>query len=459
MESPTRAAAHLSPAAERFLVYVTGEPERTRRLDHLGGDYPGWLHDLYRGCPLQSWPTFVGAETLAEIRGATVGLTRLVKSIPERLLGGDRRRIAAHYGLPNEALVTLLLGSPNGLDGALVRNDFIDTPAGFKCLEVNAGSVGGWWFGYLEERFRSHPVIARFFAAEPVRPCYRDSLAEMLRHVIAHNLGKSTAAGGTLNVAIVIEQTQLGGEDARISRIYRELLAASGSGLSGSVVLCRYDALGVRENRIWYQQDGRPIQAILEMSKEKPPDGIFRSFKLGRVSLYNGPVNALLNDKRNLALLSEHADSPLLTAAERDLVRRYLPWTRTVSPGPVTYRGVTRPLPELLLAQREDFVLKPAVGFQGRGVALGRLTRPDTWAGLVREAVAKGGWLAQERLDSRAYLYQDGEQGYAEHDVVWGLFCFGDSYGGGFLRMMPRGTGDGVINSARGASEGILFEV
>ena len=32
-------------------------------------------------------------------------------------------------------------------------------------------------------------------------------------------------------------------------------------------------------------------------------------------------------------------------------------------------------------------------------------------------------------------------------------------YGGGFLRMMPRGAGDGVINSARGASESLVFEV
>jgi hypothetical protein len=456
MELPTQAAAHLSPAAERFLAYVAEQPERMRRLDHLGGDHPGWLDEFYRKAQLQSWPTLVGPSKVAEMTAATVELTRLVKIIPRLIFGNDPRRIAAYYGFAHEALFKLLLDPPDGLDGALVRNDFIDSEAGLKCLEVNAGRIGGWLFGYLEERFRTHPVIARFLAEEGLNPRYRDALAELLRHVIAHNRGKPLTAAGTLNVAIVIDRAGLASEDARISRLYRELLPDSG--LSGSVVLCPYADLAVRENRIWYR-DGRPVQAILEMTRENPPDGVFRSFKLGRVSLYNGPINVLLNDKRNLALLSENADSTVFSAAQREILHRHLPWTRTVGPGPATYRGDTRPLPELLVAHREHLVLKPAVGYQGGGVAIGSRTPPETWARLVREAVAQGRWLVQERVSSRPYVYQCGEQGFAVHDVVWGLFCFGESYGGGFLRMLPSDAGDGIINSARGASEGILFEV
>jgi hypothetical protein len=92
-------------------------------------------------------------------------------------------------------------------------------------------------------------------------------------------------------------------------------------------------------------------------------------------------------------------------------------------------------------------------------VTFGRRTEPDAWAQLVAEAARKGGWLVQERADSRPYLYQLGDEGYGLHNLVWGTFCFGDSFGGGFLRMIPQGVGDGVINSARGATEGVLFEV
>jgi len=458
MEPVNQAAAHLSPAAQKFLEYVTSDPERTRRLDHLGDNCPKWLYTFYQHCQFQSWPTFVGAEKLAELRRATVGLTRLIESIPARIFGNDPGQIAAHYHIP-EYVVRLLLEPPTGLDSALARADLFDTADGFKCLEVNAGRIGGWLFGYLEEHVRAHPMIARFLAEERIEPHHRDALEAMLRHVLTHNLGKRTAASGALNIAIVVDEANLARDDARLSRIYRELLAASGSGLTGSVVLCPYSVLTVSQNQVWYQDDQRPIHAIVEMSAENPPPGVFRCFKAGRVSLYNGPANPLINTKGNLAVLSEHADSAVFTAEERDILRRHLPWTRFLSPGVATYRGATGPLPELLLAHREELVLKPVLGYQGQGVSLGRLTPPDTWAKLVRDAVAQGGWLAQERVDSRPYLYQCGERGYGVHDVVWGAFCFSESYGGGFLRMMLHGTGDGVINSARGASEGILFEV
>ena len=444
-------AAHLSPTAQRFLEYVMKDPERTRRLDHLAAGESV--------APLQSWPTFVAGEKLAEIRRATVELTRLVRSVPERIFSNDPRRIASYYGFPNEALIAILLEPPSGLDAVPVRNDYIETEDGFKCLEVNARQIGGWQLRFFEQRVRTHPVIARFLAEEGGCPYHRDPVETMLESIIAHDLGKPITAGGVLNIAIAMSARVAADLEAQVRRVYRHALDASGMGLTGEVVICRYADLSMRQNQIWYL-DRRPIHALVLMNAETPPpEAVFRSFKAGRLSLYNGPINMLLNDKRVLALLSEHAESAVFTAEERDVLRRYLPWTRVIGPGEATYHGATAPLPDLLLAHREELVLKPSRGFQGDGVTCGHLTPPDTWARLVAEAVAQGGWLAQERVGSRPYVYQCGDRGYGIHDVVWGTFCFGEIYGGGFLRMMPRGTGDGVINSARGATEGVLFEV
>ncbi|HSS48137.1 MAG TPA: hypothetical protein VLX28_04255 [Thermoanaerobaculia bacterium] len=451
MEPVSQTATHLSTTAQRFLEYITSDPELARPLHHLApGDY---------FAPLQSWPTFVDGKKLAEIRRATVELTRLVKSIPERIFGNDPAKIAAYFGFRNEAMIALLLDPPTGLDGVLIRNDYIDTPDGLKCLEVNAGAIGGWQHRYFEQRVLAHPVIARFVAAEGITPYYRDSLAMMMQLVIDQNLGKPTAASGVLNLAITMsDRNPPPGEDARLSRMYRGMLAASGTGLTGEVVLCSCTELSWRQNQIWHRNQ-RPIQALVQISDEALPEAAFRTFKAGRLSLYNGPITTVFNDKRILALLSERVDSPEFTADERDVLRRHVPWTRAAGPGTATYRGETRALPELLIAHREELVLKPSLGFQGRGVTFGRLTAPDEWARLVAKAVAQGGWLVQERADSRPYVYQRGEQGYGTYDVAWGTFCFGESYGGGFLRMVPQGMGDGVINSARGASEGVLFEV
>jgi hypothetical protein len=57
-------------------------------------------------------------------------------------------------------------------------------------------------------------------------------------------------------------------------------------------------------------------------------------------------------------------------------------------------------------------------------------------------------------------VYQFGEEGYIKHEVVWGLFVFGQEYAGGFLRIIPKTENiKGIINTARGAYETVFFEV
>src|SRR6185295_10243089 len=106
------------------------------------------------------------------------------------------------------------------------------------------------------------------------------------------------------------------------------------------------------------------------------------------------------------------------------------------------------------------FVLKKARSAEGTDVVVGRFASEDRWRAALDHAFADGSWIVQEYAEPRPYLYQDGESGCAIHSAVWGAFCFGNSYGGGWLRLAPRQTtGDGVINRARGAVEGILYEV
>ena len=141
------------------------------------------------------------------------------------------------------------------------------------------------------------------------------------------------------------------------------------------------------------------------------------------------------------------------------MIHDFVPWTRELREGELDFRGHRAPVREILAEQRRDLVLKPERGSQGEGVVVGRFTAAETWRQHCATALEKGDYVVQEYLESRPYLGQKGETGYGAHDAVWGLFCFAERYGGGFLRFLPRHCGDGVINSARGAVEGILFEV
>jgi uncharacterized circularly permuted ATP-grasp superfamily protein len=185
----------------------------------------------------------------------------------------------------------------------------------------------------------------------------------------------------------------------------------------------------------------------------------FRCFKSGGVRLYNGLSSAVLSDKRNLALLSEAETSPVWSAEERELIRKYVPWTRAVCPRYTSWRGQRVFLPDFLTTNRRFLVLKPARGTAGgTDVRVGRFTSEAEWTAAVRRALAERWWIAQEEAESLPFLYQYGEEGAAPHDVIWNLFVFGRHYGGCGVRVLPKG-GDGVVNAGRGATTGLVFEI
>jgi len=447
----------LSAEAALFLDYVQRDPERARPIAKA------FLPEkvVQYKYPFQAWPTFVGGGKLAAIKRATIVTTALVKSVPERIFGNDPKRIAEYYRL-SELMASLLLEPPNGIAGAIARCDFFDSAAGFKCLEVNLdANLGGWQTCFWGDSYCKTPVVARFLAEHRITPLTRDPLRCLLLHVVQDSLGRSISLGGELNVALVVtlEETgqQLGGFEDELRTLYSEVVRQHGRGLAGTLVLTSYESLSARGELIYH---GRlPIHAVIEATTVVTPREVYRCFKSGRISLYNSPVSVILADKRNLALLSSHEESDAFDAAERALIREHIPWSRETVDEKVTYRGERVCLTDLLIARREDFVVKRCDGFRGEDVYVGRYTAPESWRQQVHRAAATRGWLAQEFVDSKLYLYQRGDSGYARHRVVWGLFCFGSSYGGGFLRMVPAGGGDGIINSARGATEGLIFEV
>jgi hypothetical protein len=229
--------------------------------------------------------------------------------------------------------------------------------------------------------------------------------------------------------------------------------------LNGTVLCGSFpDSFEIRREKL-YLKNGRRVHAIYEFGTGWVPLDAYSLCKSGQLQVYNGPLQRFGGDKRCLSLLSEYAASGRFDERERQVIERYVPWGRDLIAGPVEYQGVRHDLVGLLRRERERFVLKKGWSWEGRDVVVGRFIPQGEWERWIDQTLAAGGWLAQEYVESLPYLYQHGEQGAEIHSVVWGTFCLGGRYGGGFLRMMPNGQGDGVINSARGATEGYIFEV
>jgi hypothetical protein len=461
--SPELVATHkdLSGTALRFLLHMLEHPQRARELLEHRIELPAFASNY--PFPLQPWPTFVDAAKLAEIRRATLGVNRLVRGIPERIFDNDPGRVADFFGIGSPVIATLLVESPNGLDDALTRCDFVDSPAGLKCMEINTSAfLGGWQIHYWAEMCKTNPVILSFLREQGTVPYFRDPLQAALLWIVEDSMRRGLAEAGVLNICLAVSAKRpVNAQDIDpnyFNEIYSGALIESDCGLTGRMIFCNYPDQVETRGGLLYYGDSR-LHAVIEYVDQWTPQSVFRCFKSGTVTLYNSPLARMLSDKRCLALLSGLEDSDYFDAAERAMIHEYIPWSREVIKGRASYQGESVDLVSLLLSRREEFVLKHSRGAGGQAVHLGRHTQKDEWNRLVLDAVTTGGWLAQEYCRPLPYLYEHAGQGPRLHNLVWGFFAFGDSYGGAFLRMMPQDRGDGVINSARGASEGLVFEV
>jgi len=452
-EEVRRAHASCGSESAAFLGFVARNLECLERAPFRVLDQKtAFIH-----YPLDSWPLFVGPAALGQMERASVGLSRLVQLVPRRIFDADERRLAEFYRLSErEALLaTGLLQSGGDEMGLLSRGDFIFSAAGFQCLEFNfVSNLGGWQSVRWADAYLGMPLIARFLEEERIAASCRNTLRTLFVHVVERTLRRG---GREVNLAFLLDKNDPG---SALLREYagKELHAVleEMDRTPGQLVVATYDDLVERGGRLWC--DGTRIDVVVEGRAGGISSAVFRCLMTGSIQVFNGPLAGILTTKRNLAALSEHQDSPRFSEEERTLIRQHVPWTRTVDRRSTLYAGETLPLPDLLLRERERFVLKEENSAGGKDVHLGRLTDPESWRSLVEKALTGGTWIVQEYVESLPFVNQRGERGSAIHDVVWGLFAFGDRYGGCFLRTLPRDAA-GIVNAAQGARGCVAFEV
>lgn len=112
--------------------------------------------------------------------------------------------------------------------------------------------------------------------------------------------------------------------------------------------------------------------------------------RAGTVKFFPRTESVLLSSKSVLAWLHEDCDADRLAAADRELVRRYVP--RTISLG----LGETPAAP----GPRDRLVVKPAMGRSGKGVLFGSVTSDEEWLAAAVDAAEEAPVVLQERVES-----------------------------------------------------------
>ena len=344
------------------------------------------------------------------------------------------------------------------------RGDFLWTERGLQCLELNMASLlGGWECAAWAEDHLEVPFFRRFLDEADLTLRVRGTLEAMLTRVFEDSAPLATPGGEIVAVALIDPEAVLVAADhpfcSELARLWSEIPAARGWRGPAHFEALPADRLEAREGRLFWQ--GRRIHAVIELLHGLTPPQVLRPWLAQGLRLYNGPLTQLLGDKRCLALLSEQASIPdddsVLEAGEQELVRRLVPWTRRVVPGPVDFEGETLSCADLLRLGKDRLVLKHSRSLSGNDVYVGTDTPEALWREACAGALRSGSWVMQELLASLPFPFQDEERGIVPATVIWGLFGFGGSYGGCFTRAVPQG-GKRVVNASKGARDGVCFE-
>ncbi len=455
-------AAHLelSAADWEFRQLALQNPDYQRRANFPLFAQPSDLF-IYR---LQPWPTFVGGSKLQEMKTISVAVSLLIRSILDRVFANDPAAISKYYGLANPAVVGLLLNPMHGFEAAISRGDFVLTAAGFKCIEFNmVPNLGGWETAFLAEMHLKTTLTSQFIQKQQLTVRYSSTLDIMFKHILQDLLSVASDANRPQNLVIAFEGDISPEALSRFGSVfaasYRKACEEVGAASKSLLLPCYPSQLAV-DNDGTLSLGRQPIHGLVILYKAtaQMPATILRSFLAGKVKLYNSPVCSLLGDKRNLAILSLLASTGMVSAAERQLIEKVIPWTRTSDVPPALQQAAAAISAAELVARREDLVLKTSQSFGGQDVYIGRFTPPQEWQAIVQRALGSPQWVIQEYLQSVPLLYQNGEAGCSPHNVIWGPFVFGKTYGGTILRMQPQADKT-PVNLSLTATEGMIFEV
>lgn len=455
----------------QFLEYVRDSPNALR--GEAFGSVIAGSPTTYR---LQAWPFFIGRTHYQHLDTLAVAVDRLARDVLRRVFSSDPEQIAKFFRSNNEAvklagervfpltfseeLITLLLEEPNDLASAPSRGDYVDTREGLKCVEFNVGGlVGGLQAETFSHLHLGHPIVGEFLRKHQCTVSPQDCLGELFRHVIKSTRHRGVWNGGPFGLAILSADSSTTATRLHSAEKYEQILRREVSDAGGDgahVFVCDTQQLRASQAGLWV--NNLRVHAVIDQHEHGSDLRLlFRSYKRGVVELFSSPLFQLLSDKRILALLSERGESNDYTMAERAVIQGHIPWTRCLRNGVTMFRGRKCRIPEDLLTNRELFVLKKATSFGGSHVRFGKLLTAPAWSTALDRGLREWDWVVQECVESEPYWFQKGTFGAEPHDVVWGLYVFGERFGGTFLRLKPKSRGDGIVNYGQGAEVGIVL--
>ena len=357
-----------------------------------------WLREAFRregilfdGAPMPAFlrPHFVGRADWDPLCAQGTRLLDIAARVARRVFDGDVGRLCAFLGTPAAEARWVAL-DPGEPDVVLSRLDAFLTGDGPRFIEVNSDAPAG--FGYsdrMAQVYRELPVFREFARRHAVG--YQASDEGLVRAVMAFR-----PAGAARPLVAIADWAEV--KTRADQEILREAFVARGI----DCVLVDPRAMAVRDGRL--VTPDRPVDVVYRravlselVARESEVAAFLTAYRDRLCPFVNSLRCRLSEDKAFLAILTDEAFGHLMSAEERALVARALPWTRKVEERRTIKDGREVDLVPHIIEQRERLVLKPAHDYGGRSVYVGNETRPAEWEAAVGTALGAP-WVVQERV-------------------------------------------------------------
>ena len=335
-------------------------------------------------------PNLVSRPLYEEIRAGCRAIFAAVEKA-ERVLGPA---LWDRVGLRPEERELCAIDPGYGRSSPLCRLDSFVTASGCRYVELNAETpAGGSYADALAEAFLEIPLLQRLQQRwQLVRFHGDDRLLETL--VRCYRWAGGRAEKPTI---AVVDYEDV---PTRVEHhLVREAFEARG-----------YPALVCDPRRLEYEggrlrHEGRAVDLVykrllvnelLERRDELRP--LLTAVRDHAVVIVNPFRCKPLHKKAIFAVLTDDALQEHFTAAEREAIRRRVPWTRRLVEGRTTRCGEEVDLPRFVLDHREALVLKPNDEYGGKGVVIGAETTDSDWARALEHGLGSD-WVVQEKVE------------------------------------------------------------
>lgn len=317
------------------------------------------------------------------------------------------------------------------------RLDSFLTETAYSFVELNGESPAG--IAYADaayDIFSALPVMRRFGETYNLRPLYgrRFMLDVLLESYKEYRGGR---IDHTPQIAIVDLK---GMPTLKEFELFKEFFEQQGY----RSIICSPDELEFSNNRlragdfeidIVYKR--LLVNEYLPIMAQQP--ALLDAYRAGAICMVNSFRSKIIHKKALFAVLTSVRRAGLFTADELAAIRKHVPWTRLVRAEKSDYLGAEIDLLEFVAANRNRLVLKPNDDYGGHGITIGWNIDEIGWSEALRNAVANGDYVVQERVptarETFPALKDDGTIEFAEQLVDLDPLLFNGKVGSAFTRL------------------------